>query len=245
MCLRRVRSHPTHSAQHSQVTPQHRGTTLDSTTITCCCQGSNPRRCAGRTAKGDPMSAEMCLVDPFSPSDNISIVTPWTTPIQPLPPSPTTTNTTTPTYLKSLTSAKITVSNVSTTTFNHPCFINGFFLAVRLWQPDFNPKLATTESAAIWIRLSGLPVEYYDLEVLKEVGSKLGTLLRIDTKTTNGERGGFARIWIQLDLSKPAITSITIGSHSQVILFENVTLRFICAILGHDSLNCPSKATPT
>ncbi|GAA0172555.1 hypothetical protein LIER_41357 [Lithospermum erythrorhizon] len=38
-------------------------------------------------------------------------------------------------------------------------------------------------------------MEYYDTEVLKDVGSHLGTLLRINTKTTNNERGRFARPW--------------------------------------------------
>ncbi|GAA0145571.1 hypothetical protein LIER_05740 [Lithospermum erythrorhizon] len=122
-----------------------------------------------------------------------------------------------------------------------PWFINGFFLATRLWEPNFNPHSTTTKSGAVWLRLPSLPVEYYDIEILKDVGSQVGTLLCIDTRTVNNERGRFARICVQIDLDKPIIPSIIIGNHSQNILYENVHLCFECGLLGHDSLNCPTK----
>ncbi|GAA0169103.1 hypothetical protein LIER_23656 [Lithospermum erythrorhizon] len=94
-----------------------------------------------------------------------------------------------------------------------PWFANGFFLSVRLREPNFNPKTAVTQSAAIWLRIPCLPVEYYDANILKDVGNHHGTLLRIDTKTTNSGRGRFARLCIQLDLGKPVTTSVIIDTH--------------------------------
>ncbi|GAA0149250.1 hypothetical protein LIER_08477 [Lithospermum erythrorhizon] len=100
-----------------------------------------------------------------------------------------------------------------------PWFINGFFLSIRLWEPNFNPSQATTKSPVVWLRLPRVPMEYYNAEVLKEIGMQLGTLLRIDTKTANSERGRF-------------------------ILYENVTLCFTCGLLGHDSENCFADKQP-
>ncbi|XP_019255049.1 PREDICTED: uncharacterized protein LOC109233623 [Nicotiana attenuata] len=101
-----------------------------------------------------------------------------------------------------------------------PWFISGNFLSVRRWEPKFVPQEATLSFTAIWVRLPQLPTEFYDKEVLEKVGRKLGKLLKIDTCTSATLRGRYARICIQVPLETPVATSVTIGDHKQLVLYE-------------------------
>ena len=78
-----------------------------------------------------------------------------------------------------------------------PWFIAGHFLTIRRWRPDFMTSRATLDSVAVWVRLPGLPVEYYDLPILKEIASKIGPVLRIDAHTAAERRGRYARVCVR------------------------------------------------
>ena len=67
------------------------------------------------------------------------------------------------------------------------------------------------------MRFPELPIEFYDIKVLKEIGSAIGPMLRIDSYTITGSRGSYARLCIQIDLDKPLIKSIRIGRLVQLI----------------------------
>lgn len=61
------------------------------------------------------------------------------------------------------------------------------------------------------MRFPELPIKFYDMEVLKEIDSAIGPVLRIDSYTATSSRGSYARLYIQIDLEKPLINSIRIG----------------------------------
>ena len=71
-------------------------------------------------------------------------------------------------------------------------FIGDHFLSIRPWEPNFRPSTVNVASIAVWIRLSKLPIEYYEMEVLKQIGRSIGNVLRIDTHTASEARGRFA-----------------------------------------------------
>ena len=58
-----------------------------------------------------------------------------------------------------------------------PWFIREHFLAIKPWEPYFKALEAKLNSIAVWVRLPELPIEFYDLEVLKEIGSVIGSVL--------------------------------------------------------------------
>nr|POE70881.1 hypothetical protein CFP56_76266 [Quercus suber] len=89
-----------------------------------------------------------------------------------------------------------------------PWLIGGHFLAIKQWEPYFKASEAKLTSIAAWVRLPKLPIEFYDTSVLKEIGSVIGPVLRIDSYTTSETRGGYARLCVQIDLEKPFINSI-------------------------------------
>ena len=87
---------------------------------------------------------------------------------------------------------------------------------------------------AVWVRLPELPIEFYDASVLREIGSVIGLVLRIDSYTALKTRAGYARLCFQIDLEKPLINSIRVGKLVQKVLYEGISsLCFCCDKLGH------------
>ena len=98
-------------------------------------------------------------------------------------------------------------------------------------EPWFEAKLS---SVAIWVRLPELPIEFYDVAVLREIGSTIGPILRIDSYTTSKSKGSCTRLCVQVDLEKPLITSVRVGRLVHKITYGGVsTLCFHCGRLGH------------
>lgn len=93
------------------------------------------------------------------------------------------------------------------------------------------------------MRFPELPIEFYDIEVLKEIGSAIGPVLRIDSYTAIGSRGSYARLCIQIEINKPLITSICIGRMVQQVKYKGIsTLCFSCGCFGHKQEIAKSKS---
>ena len=101
--------------------------------------------------------------------------------------------------------------DVETVLKKGPWFLGEHFLSVRPWEPDFKPESAKVSSIAVWVRLSGLLIEYYNAKALQHIGKAIGNVLRIDTFTATESRGKFARLCIQVDVDKSLITTVMIG----------------------------------
>lgn len=102
-------------------------------------------------------------------------------------------------------------------------------MANKPWEPYFKASEANLSSIVVWVKFPELPIEFYDLEVLKEIGCVIGPLLRIDSYTATGSRGSYARLCIQLDRNKPLITSLKVGRLVQQVMYEGLSsLCFYC-----------------
>lgn len=56
-----------------------------------------------------------------------------------------------------------------------------------------------------------LPIEFYEHNALLKIGRAIGPILRIDANTTNGVRGRFARLCVQVNLDKSLVKTIFLG----------------------------------
>lgn len=94
-----------------------------------------------------------------------------------------------------------------------PWFIGEQFLSIKPWEPNFKPSMTNVSSIVVWIRLNELPIEYYKVEVLKQIGNSVGKVLRINTHTAAKARDRFARLCVQVDIDKPLVTNIDTVFH--------------------------------
>ncbi|XP_065634508.1 uncharacterized protein LOC136069677 [Quercus suber] len=122
-----------------------------------------------------------------------------------------------------------------------PWFVGQQFLAIRKWEPEFKAEEATLSSVAVWIRLPGLPIEFYEPTILKKIGRAIGPVLRIDSFNANGARRRFARLCVQIIIDQPLINTVKIGKMSQPVQYEGINmLCFACGRLGHRMEYCPA-----
>ena len=119
-------------------------------------------------------------------------------------------------------------------------FIREHYLTIRAWEPYFKPTLAACSKVVVWACLPRLPIEFYELEVLKEIGQPIGLVLQIDANTAASIRGRYTRLCIQVDLDTPLSRSILIGRFRQDILYKGISLLcFSVGRMGHRKNYCP------
>lgn len=95
------------------------------------------------------------------------------------------------------------------------------------------------------MRLPELPIEYYDEEALHDIGNAIGPMLRVDVNTFMEKRGRFARICVQVDVDKPLVRTIIIGSKMLQVVYKGVSsMCFSCGQLGHRRMDCRYTPQP-
>nr|POF22549.1 hypothetical protein CFP56_67924 [Quercus suber] len=118
----------------------------------------------------------------------------------------------------------------------------GYHFLISRLEPNFMAKTAKLSAIAVWIRLPGLPIEYYEPSVLRDIGLAIGPVLRIDTQTVTEVRGRFARLCVQVNFDKPIIKLIKIGSIRQPMQYEGINaLCFSCGHVSHKTEGCPYR----
>ena len=85
-------------------------------------------------------------------------------------------------------------------------------------------------------------MEYYDTAVLWKIGDKIGRTLKVDRATAVGMRGNFARLCVEVDLTKPLLAKFKLRRQIHRIMYEGLHLVcFHCGQYGHKQEFCPSE----
>ncbi|XP_031108615.1 uncharacterized protein LOC116013097 [Ipomoea triloba] len=91
----------------------------------------------------------------------------------------------------------------------------------------------------VWIRFPCLPAEYYDHNFLMRVGAKVGRPINIDTATSLVSRASFARVCVEVDITKPLLAKFTLKNRVRPVVYEGLHLIcFKCGMYGHNAENC-------
>ncbi|XP_019183349.1 PREDICTED: uncharacterized protein LOC109178208 [Ipomoea nil] len=129
--------------------------------------------------------------------------------------------------------------------FEGPWMVMDHYLLVKPWVPDFDPFSDVTEKVLVWVRIPCLPAEYYNLIFLRKLGNKVGRTIRVDQATSLVSRGMFARICVEVDISKPLISKFKYKDRVRSVAYEGIHLIcFSCGIYGHSPDACPKKVRP-
>lgn len=100
---------------------------------------------------------------------------------------------------------------------------------IEPWSPSFDPSSTLISSASVWVRLPNFPLHLWILPSLTTIGNALGKFYCCCLSTTNYLKTTFARIYVQIDLSKGLLVEIN-SSHQdykwvQKMDYENVLFR--------------------
>lgn len=68
--------------------------------------------------------------------------------------------------------------------FEGPWAVNGIVLQLAPWKPYFELAFIMLSTAAIWVQLHNLPIEFSDGESLETISGLFGQLLKIDEFTS-------------------------------------------------------------
>ncbi|XP_031131901.1 uncharacterized protein LOC116033288 [Ipomoea triloba] len=119
------------------------------------------------------------------------------------------------------------------------------YLIVKQWVPNFDPMTDTTKKVLVWVRFPNLSVEYYNLLTLRKIGNKLGRTVQVDHTTSLVSRGKFARVCVEIDLTKPLISRFTLEEKVWQVAYEGMHLVcFTCGLYGHRREACSVTPIP-
>ncbi|XVE49009.1 hypothetical protein DITRI_Ditri01bG0047500 [Diplodiscus trichospermus] len=128
--------------------------------------------------------------------------------------------------------------------FEGPWMVMDHYLIVKEWSPNFDPIFDNTKKVLVWVRFPCLPIEYYDKDFLMKNGSKIGQPVMVDQATSLASRGKFARICIEVDITKPLLAKFQLRRRIRRIEYEGIHLIcFLCGVYGHHWGNCPGVET--
>ncbi|KAJ1389206.1 hypothetical protein SESBI_38480 [Sesbania bispinosa] len=130
----------------------------------------------------------------------------------------------------------------------------GHYLVIQRWKPEFLPFEEEFKRVSVWIRIPGLPIEYYDDHILWRIGNVVGHTVKIDPNTLKQhddelgpsvvtEHGKFARICVEVDLRKVLISRFRLNGRVYYVEYEGLLLIcFNYGRFGHRKECCPLLA---
>ncbi|XVF00748.1 hypothetical protein REPUB_Repub04eG0028100 [Reevesia pubescens] len=110
-------------------------------------------------------------------------------------------------------------------------------------EQDYNHVLigeATIDSVVAWVRFPGMPLEFYGNDILLKIGNAIGKTLMVDRNTMVASRGKYARICMEVNLTKPLVPKIFTEGRWQSVEYERLGMVcFNCGKFGHSKEQCP------
>ncbi|KAL4346243.1 hypothetical protein AHAS_Ahas11G0358900 [Arachis hypogaea] len=106
-----------------------------------------------------------------------------------------------------------------------PWMVGGPYLIVQRWLPFFLKSEKVVKKVTAWVRIPNLPIQLYNHRFLWRVGSAIGTILKVDRATSLHSRGRFARICVEIDLTKKLVPRISVLGSMLNIEYEGLDER--------------------
>jgi len=127
-----------------------------------------------------------------------------------------------------------------------PWHVSGLNLVLRRWEPFFDPYSATIHRIDQWVKITRLPLELWEEDSLKTLLQDVGQFIKVDDITLNRSKGKFARVCLNIDITKPLRGSLFLPipnqPHPLEVPISYEVLHEVCALCGsnaHDLEVCP------
>ncbi|KAI9128007.1 hypothetical protein K1719_001000 [Acacia pycnantha] len=120
-----------------------------------------------------------------------------------------------------------------------PWVILDAYLSVARWKPEFSPTHEKIVSVVAWVRFPDLPAPLFDKKFLLNLGNSIGKAIRLDVHTAQRTRGRFARMCVELDLSKPLVPEFDVEGQKLSVVYESLgKICNSCGRVGHTKEGC-------
>lgn len=83
-------------------------------------------------------------------------------------------------------------------------------ILLKCWSPLFDPDREQIGAGPLWVRLPGLPLQYWLEDVFVRIGNMLGTYLDYDKSYIQSKNRTLARILVYLDTYEGLEETITL-----------------------------------
>lgn len=131
-------------------------------------------------------------------------------------------------------------SDCDTALFNGHWMIFDHYLHVQQWVPNFTENDAQINFLPVWVRFPILPVEYYSTHWHVRAEKQTGKMLKVVDTTFNVSREKYARVCVEIDLTKPFMTGYRLKKKLWRLQHEGLhNICFHCRRYGHMGTACP------
>lgn len=121
-----------------------------------------------------------------------------------------------------------------------PYFYRDHYIHLERWRPDFDVESATIDTTMAWMRFPSIALEYFDESAVLETAKMFGRPIKVDSTTAAISRGRFARVCVELDLSKPLVSRFWVRHKLHHVVYEGLPLIcYVCGRVGHKDVHCP------
>ncbi|CAN0912348.1 hypothetical protein LINGRAHAP2_LOCUS27330 [Linum grandiflorum] len=110
------------------------------------------------------------------------------------------------------------------------------YLTVHRWFKGFDLWTTKVTTTLVWVELPDLPIEFYNPEAVMQIASRIGKPVRVDRATEAGAQGKYARVCVEVDLSKRLLPKYKVEGVPYLIVYEG--FHKICT-------KCGMYGTPT
>ncbi|CAI0473739.1 unnamed protein product, partial [Linum tenue] len=126
-----------------------------------------------------------------------------------------------------------------------PWLLGETYLTVHRWYKGFNPWTSVVRSTIVWVQLPELPVEFVNKEAVMRIGEAIGNPIRVDRATELGARAQFARVCVEVDLTRPLLSQYKIEGIKYLIQYEGLeNICGECGVYGSKTDQCECQKEP-
>ncbi|KAI9073528.1 hypothetical protein K1719_044524 [Acacia pycnantha] len=97
----------------------------------------------------------------------------------------------------------------------------------RMWRPKDALKLIPLSNGYYVVsfltkKIGNVPFEFYNVESLRRIGNMIGKMIKVDCSTSIYDKGGFARICVEIDLKQPLLPTYLVFGEERPIVYEGL-----------------------
>lgn len=117
--------------------------------------------------------------------------------------------------------------------------LNPGVLRLIQWSPIFSPSSYRNTFARVWVRFWDLGFVYWEHQTLFEIARGVGMPVKLDPRTVDRSLGLYARILVEVDLSRPLLHQLRVFRAEGDSVFVRVKFESTldvcssCGLVGH------------